>query len=76
MQYISVCSKKSLGWPGLANVPGHHSHSWHHDHVTRTIPLTEKLVRMFAAQIFADLNVLNAVLAIDTWMRLCGLYVD
>lgn len=50
----------------------------HHDHANRTMPLTENAGEdVYRSNIqIADLNALNAVLAIGTWKRLCGFYVD
>ncbi|MBP5087399.1 ThiF family adenylyltransferase [Pseudomonas chlororaphis] len=50
----------------------------HHDHAGRTMPLTENPAEdVYRSNIqIADLNALNAVLAIGTWKRLCGFYVD
>ncbi len=44
----------------------------------RTMPLTENSAEdAYRSNIqIADLNALNAVLAIGTWKRLCGFYVD
>ncbi len=50
----------------------------HHDHAGRTMPLTENLAEdAYRSNIqIADLNALNAMLAVGTWKRLCGFYVD
>jgi len=50
----------------------------HHDHSGRTMPLTENPAEdAYHSNIqIADLNALNAVLAVGTWKRLCGFYVD
>ena len=50
----------------------------HHDHSDRTMPLTENPAEdAYRSNIqIADLNALNAVLAVGTWKRLCGFYVD
>lgn len=50
----------------------------HHDHAGRTMPLTENPEEdMYRSNIqIADLNALNAVLAIGAWKRLCGFYAD
>ncbi|MEE4811827.1 ThiF family adenylyltransferase [Pseudomonas alliivorans] len=50
----------------------------HHDHADRTMPLTENSAEdVYRSNIqIADLNALNAVLAVGTWKRLCGFYVD
>ena len=50
----------------------------HHEHANRTMPLTENPGEdAYRSNIqIADLNALNAVLAVGTWKRLCGFYVD
>lgn len=50
----------------------------HYDHSDRTMPLTENPAEdAYRSNIqIADLNALNAVLAVGTWKRLCGFYVD
>lgn len=50
----------------------------HHEHANRTMPLTENSAEdAYRSNIqIADLNALNAVLAVGTWKRLCGFYVD
>lgn len=50
----------------------------HHDHASRTMPLTENEAEdAYRSNIqIADLNALNAVLAVGMWKRLCGFYVD
>ncbi|MBT2374395.1 ThiF family adenylyltransferase [Pseudomonas fluorescens] len=50
----------------------------HHDHAARTLPLTENAAEdAYRSNIqIADLNALNAVLAVGMWKRLCGFYVD
>ncbi|EJM62344.1 dinucleotide-utilizing enzyme possibly involved in molybdopterin or thiamin biosynthesis [Pseudomonas sp. GM50] len=50
----------------------------HYDHAARTMPLTENAGEdVYRSNIqIADLNALNAVLAVGTWKRLCGFYVD
>lgn len=50
----------------------------HHDHSDRTMPLTENPAEdAYRSNIqIADLNALNAVLAVGTWKRLCDFYVD
>ena len=50
----------------------------HHDHAARTMPLTENDAEdAYRSNIqIADLNALNAVLAVGMWKRLCGFYVD
>lgn len=50
----------------------------HHEHANRTMPLTENSAEdVYRTNIqIADLNALNAVLAVGTWKRLCGFYVD
>jgi hypothetical protein len=50
----------------------------HHDHATRTMPLTENEAEdVYRSNIqIADLNAQNAVLAVGMWKRLCGFYVD
>ncbi|AMT87869.1 MULTISPECIES: ThiF family adenylyltransferase [Pseudomonas] len=48
------------------------------DHADRTLPLTENEAEdAYRSNIqIADLNALNAVLAVGMWKRLCGFYVD
>ena len=50
----------------------------HHEHAGRTMPLTESAAEdVYRSNIqIADLNALNAVLAVGMWKRLCGFYVD
>lgn len=50
----------------------------HHEHAGRTMPLTENAAEdVYRSNIqIADLNALNAVLAVGMWKRLCGFYVD
>ncbi|RTR58805.1 ThiF family adenylyltransferase [Pseudomonas aeruginosa] len=50
----------------------------HHEHASRTMPLTENTAEdAYRSNIqIADLNALNAVLAVGMWKRLCGFYVD
>ena len=50
----------------------------HHEHADRTMPLTENDAEdIYRSNIqIADLNALNAVLAIGMWKRLCGFYSD
>jgi len=50
----------------------------HHKHGISTLPLTENAdVGAYRSNIqIADLNALNAMLAIGMWKRLCGFYVD
>lgn len=50
----------------------------HHDHAARTMPLAENETEdAYRSNIqIADLNALNAVLAVGMWKRLCGIYVD
>lgn len=50
----------------------------HHDHADRTMPLTENDAEdIYRSNIqIADLNALNAVLAVGMWKRLCGFYSD
>lgn len=50
----------------------------HHDHGIRTLPLTENAgPDAYRSNIqIADLNALNAMLAVGMWKRLCGFYAD
>ncbi|MGQ8844693.1 ThiF family adenylyltransferase [Serratia sp. TSA_7] len=50
----------------------------HHDHSIRTLPLTDNAdADAYRTNIqIADLNALNAMLAIGMWKRLCGFYAD
>lgn len=50
----------------------------HHDHAGRTLPLTENDAEdAYRSNIqIADLNGLNAMLAVGMWKRLCGFYAD
>jgi hypothetical protein len=50
----------------------------HHDHADRTMPLVENDAEdIYRSNIqIADLNALNAMLAIGMWKRLCGFYSD
>lgn len=50
----------------------------HHDHAYRTMPLAENDVEdIYRSNIqIADLNALNAMLAVGMWKRLCGFYSD
>lgn len=50
----------------------------HHEHAGRTMPLTENAAEdAYRSNIqIADLNALNAMLAVGMWKRLCGFYVD
>lgn len=50
----------------------------HHEHAGRTMPLTENSAEdVYRSNIqIADLNALNAVLAVGMWKRLCGFYAD
>lgn len=52
--------------------------STHYDHADRTMPVTENEAEdAYRSNIqIADLNALNAVLAVGMWKRLCGFYVD
>lgn len=50
----------------------------YHKHAERTLPLTENdLEDAYRSNIqIADLNCLNAMLAVGMWKRLCGFYAD
>lgn len=52
--------------------------SEHHDHADRTMPLTDNDAEdIYRSNIqIADLNALNAMLAVGMWKRLCGFYSD
>lgn len=52
--------------------------STHYGHADRTMPVTENEAKdAYRSNIqIADLNALNAVLAVGMWKRLCGFYVD
>ncbi|ANT66112.1 MULTISPECIES: ThiF family adenylyltransferase [Aeromonas] len=50
----------------------------YHEHAERTLPLTENTAEdAYRSNIqIADLNGLNAMLAVGMWKRLCGFYTD
>ncbi|XWJ91935.1 ThiF family adenylyltransferase [Phytobacter ursingii] len=50
----------------------------HHEHSVRTLPLAENAdAGAYRSNIqIADLNALNAMLAVGMWKRLCGFYAD